>query len=291
MLKIIFNYFIFNLVILVKFLTLKLNLQVTKARLDKPSLNKNRTFYLDTFNCSYAYKFSKWRLLVGTSEAIRLFSIKANFDKSPYDNEMAFNQWLAGVIDGDGYISLSKKGYASLEIVIETRDVNCLYIIKHKLGGSVKMIASGNAIRYRLHNLKGILDLINRINGLLLNPIRIAQLIKLCQKYNIQTLTEKPLEYNSAWLAGIIDSDGSVYINKASGQIFITITNNQKPILEYLVPLYGGKIYYNKSTNSFKWTVYKKNEILKLVNYFHICPCISKKIARILVIPNFMIKI
>jgi hypothetical protein len=135
-------------------------------------------------------------MLVGTSEAIRLFSVKANFNK--YDNEMVFNQWLAGVLDGCGCISLSRKGYASLEIVIETRDVNCLYIIKHKLGGSVKKIAGGNSIRYRLHNLKGILDLINRTNGLLLNPKGITPKNKLCQKYNIQTLTEKPLEYNSA---------------------------------------------------------------------------------------------
>src|ERR1700734_1465808 len=50
-----------------------------------------------------------------------------------------FNQWLAGLIDGDGCFLLSKKGYASLEIVAHIRDKNCLYQIKQKFGGAVKL--------------------------------------------------------------------------------------------------------------------------------------------------------
>lgn len=48
----------------------------------------------------------------------------------PNKTEIIFNQWLAGLIDGDGCFQLSKKGYASLEIVMETRDKHCLYLIK-----------------------------------------------------------------------------------------------------------------------------------------------------------------
>jgi hypothetical protein len=44
-----------------------------------------------------------------------------------------FNQWLAGLIDGDGYFALSKKGYAALEITLETRDSQCLYKIKKRI--------------------------------------------------------------------------------------------------------------------------------------------------------------
>ena len=44
-----------------------------------------------------------------------------------------FNQWLAGLIDGNSKFSVSKKGYASLEIVKETRDKHCLYQIKDPL--------------------------------------------------------------------------------------------------------------------------------------------------------------
>jgi hypothetical protein len=41
-----------------------------------------------------------------------------------------FNEWLAGIIDGDDCFFISKKGYTSLKITIHLRDVRCLNIIK-----------------------------------------------------------------------------------------------------------------------------------------------------------------
>ena len=92
---------------------------------------------------------------------------------------------MAGVIDGDGCFLLSKKGYASLEITIQLRDVRCLNLIKQNFGGSIKVRANQNHIRYRLHNKQGLLKLISGINGLIRNPIRMLQLAKICEKYNI----------------------------------------------------------------------------------------------------------
>lgn len=43
-----------------------------------------------------------------------------------------FNKWLAGLIDGDGCIHLSNKGYSSLEIVMVNRYIACLEIIVNK---------------------------------------------------------------------------------------------------------------------------------------------------------------
>ncbi len=74
---------------------------------------------------------------VGISETIRLLS-KLSFIKMINNNikyystienskylenknlsNNKFNEWLAGLIDGDGCFLLSKKGYASLEIVMQ----------------------------------------------------------------------------------------------------------------------------------------------------------------------------
>jgi hypothetical protein len=33
-----------------------------------------------------------------------------------------------------------------------------------------------------------------------------------------------PLHFNDGWLSGFIDSDGSIYFNEASGQVFIGIS-------------------------------------------------------------------
>jgi hypothetical protein len=104
---------------------------------------------------------------------------------------------LAGIIDGDGCFLLSKKGYASLEITIQLRDVRCLNLIKQKFGGSIKVRANQNHIRYRLHNKEGLLKLIYAVNGLIRNPIRMLQLTKICEKYEILFLYPEPLVYNN----------------------------------------------------------------------------------------------
>jgi hypothetical protein len=92
---------------------------------------------------------------------------------------------------------LSKKGYASLEITMQLRDVRCLNIIKQKYGGSVKVRANQNHLRYRLHHKIGLLNLINDINGLIRNPIRLLQLGKICDKYKVSLKYPKPLIYHN----------------------------------------------------------------------------------------------
>jgi hypothetical protein len=108
-----------------------------------------------------------------------------------------FNQWLAGLIDGDGCFLLSKEGYASLEITIQTRDKKCLFAIKQKFGGSIKIRSGIDCLRYRMHHKKGLLDLINAVNGEIRNPTRLLQLKKICDKYKIQLIEPEPLTHNN----------------------------------------------------------------------------------------------
>jgi LAGLIDADG DNA endonuclease family protein len=112
--------------------------------------------------------------------------------------EKRFNQWLAGLIDGDGCFQLSTKGYASLEIVAHIRDKNCLYQIKQKFGGAIKLRTNLNHLRFRMHHKQGMLDIIKAVNGEIRNPIRLLQLNKICEKYNIPVLQPAPLTYKNA---------------------------------------------------------------------------------------------
>lgn len=112
-------------------------------------------------------------------------------------NNEKFLEWLAGIIDGDGCFLVSKKGYCSLEIVTQLRDKKMLYLIKQQFGGSVKLVSGNNHLRYRLHHKKGLLNLINNINGLIRNPIRILQLGRICEIYGIELKDPKPLTYHS----------------------------------------------------------------------------------------------
>jgi hypothetical protein len=60
------------------------------------------------------------------------------------------------------------------------QDGHALAIIKQKLGGSIKLRSGVKALRYRLHNKKGMIELINRINGNIRHTSRIKQLESIC---------------------------------------------------------------------------------------------------------------
>ena len=111
--------------------------------------------------------------------------------------EIRFAEWLGGLIDGDGCFLLSKKGYASLEIVTELRDQRCLYEVKQKFGGGIKLRAGDNHLRYRLHHKAGLLNLIEVVKGQIRNPTRLHQLNKICVKYNLHLVYAEPLCYQN----------------------------------------------------------------------------------------------
>lgn len=240
--------------------------------------------------------------LVGISEAVRLLLIILPFlilvspdllfyhvlsvalcsPLSTVEESKRFNQWLGGLIDGGGCFLLSKKGYASLEIVTELRDKHCLYQIKQAFGGAVQLRAGDNHLRYRLHNRAGLLNLIAAISGQIRNPTRISQLNKICVAYSQSLVFANPLQYRDGWMSGFFDADGSVYLNLQSDQALITVTQKNKLLLDPLKDLYGGEIYALRSAEAFKWTVYKKDEVINLVNtYFKNYPSRTPKNNRL----------
>ena len=240
------------------------------------------------------FNFEDPSMLVGTSETVRMFSsclCSKNEHKKGNDelNNLKIRQWIAGVIDGDGNFHISKKGYVELSVVMEPRDIACLYKMKQRYGGSVKATSHARAVRFRLHHKAGILQVINDVNGLILNPVRYLQLKKVCNIYNIDVLPSVILEYNSAYLSGLFDSDGSVYYNKQSMQVFITVSQKGRELLDILVPVFGGVVRpSNKNATAFKWTVSKKQDILNLIdNYFHWNNCVSAKNKKFGLVKQF----
>ena len=203
-------------------------------------------------------------------------------------NDSLFNEWLSGLIDGHGEFILSKKGYASFKIIISTSDKTVLYAIKHKYGGSIKNIAGSNSWRYKLHSKKGLIKLINSVNGHIRNPTRILKLYKICLLYNIELNEPKPLTYNNAWFSGFIDADGSIYLNEQSGQLSISITQKNKYLLDPLISLYSGRVQPIQSKEAFQYSIYKKKEVLDLVdNYLSKYPLKSGKIHKLSLIKKF----
>ena len=211
--------------------------------------------------------------------------INKNFNSE----DLPFRQWLAGLLDGDGYFLLSKNGYNSCEITMDARDKKVLYLLQHKYGGSVKHISNAYAFKYKLRNKAGLIALINDVNGLIRNPIRLLQMNKLCEKFNIPLKYANNLTFNDGWLSGFIDSDGSVYYNESSGQVFISISQKNKYLLEPLIHIYGGRVdIASPKIEAFKYIIYRKAELFNLIdNYFNKYPLRTEKLKRVNLIKQF----
>lgn len=252
---------------------------------------------LNVNNPQVTKALSSW---VGTSETIRLLSIplytvsgnqtrkfiSMNHPKNPKGETQKWNQWLAGLIDGDGSFYLTKNGYASLEITMDLRDQHALYIIKNVYGGSVKLVSGEKAVRYGLRHKEGFLALIRDVNGEIRNSYRLIQLHKICVKYEVPLIYPNKLTWDNGWLSGFFDSDGSISINKNSGQISINITQKTKEMLEFIVDIYGGSIYIDRTSNNYKWSLSNKNSVLNFIEYIKIYPSRSMKKNRLHLLPR-----
>jgi LAGLIDADG endonuclease len=115
------------------------------------------------------------------------------------------------------------------------------------------------------------------------------QLNKLCVKYALDFKEPLDLTFNNGWLSGFIDSDGSIYLNEKSGQIFISITQKNKYLLDPLQNIYGGKVaILSPKIDAFKYSIYRKNELFYLMdNYFSKYPLRTAKAARLSLIKDF----
>lgn len=220
--------------------------------------------------------------LVGTSETIRPLTIN-NSDNS-------WNQWLAGLIDSDGSLLISSKGYISCEITMDLKDEHALLQVKNKLGGSVKLRSGSKSIRYRLHHKKGILDLINRINGEIRNSVRIEQLKKICNHLNITFINPTVITLNNSWFSGFFDGDGTITFSMKNDrpQLTISVSNKKKIDLIFYLIIFQGNIYFDKSGHgSYKWSIQSKQDILFFLEYIKLNPLRSSKKYRFYLIPIY----
>ncbi len=222
--------------------------------------------------------------LVGTSETTRATS----FD----DKNIKFNQWLAGLIDGDGSLLVNKKGYTSSEITVALADERMLRIIQNKLGGSIKPRSGVKAIRWRLHNKIGMLDLITRINGYIRHTGRLVQLNRVCGVLGINLLSPDTLHNKHAWFAGFFDADGTIgyYFkgSKANPELTISVTNKLHADVIYFSNVFAGNIYFDSAQNGYyKWSVQSEELINSFLEYTKVCPVQSIKRNRLFLIKEY----
>ena len=218
--------------------------------------------------------------LVGTSETTRATSSRETY----------FNQWLAGVIDGDGSLQVSKKGYTSCEITVASADEYLLRIIQNKVGGSIKPRAGVHAIRWRLHDKARMIDLMNRINGNVRHTGRLIQLHKVCNVLNVPILTPCTLDINNAWFSGFFDAEGTIgfYLKNNIPQLTISVTNKLQVDVMHFMTHFGGNVYFDSSQNGYyKWSVQSEKDIKLVLDYFKVHSSKSVKRNRLFLVNEY----
>lgn len=217
--------------------------------------------------------------LIGTSETIRPLSLT-----SYSQNDRSWNEWLAGLIDGDGSLLISKAGYASCEITMSIKDEHALAIIKQKLGGSIKLRSGVQALRYRLHNKKGMIDLLGRINGNIRHTSRTKQLESLCLNLNRNIKYPSDITIDNGWFAGFFDADGTITYSMKNNypQLTISVTNKLLVDVASFQKIFGGNVYFDKSQNGYyKWSIQSKTDIDFFKAYLLKYPSLSNKKQRL----------
>jgi len=210
---------------------------------------------------SYTSKYKS--SLVGTPETTRV----AILPKS-------FCEWLAGVIDGDGYLYVNPNGYVGLEITMDLHDKPCLTTIKTKFGGTIKLRSGSKSYRYRTQSRAVIMNIIHAINGHIRNSVRLPQLQAVCTQLNIPFKRPIKLTRDSFWFAGFFDANGTIELyrsrfnngytmspldqqvwsksmkengNRIMPQLSIRISNKNKLDLSFFTDVFGGAIYFSLS--------------------------------------------
>ncbi len=231
--------------------------------------------------------------LVGTSETTRPLSSKFSLNKENHTKKLkdkAWNEWLAGLIDGDGSLLVSKLGYSTCEITMSLSDEHALGIIKQKLGGSIKLRSGVKALRYRLHNDKGMRDLINRINGNIRHTSRLKQLEKVCLLLNIPIIYPENITLDNGWFSGFFDADGTITYSIKNGYPQLTVSVTNKLLIDVInfKNIFKGNIYYDKGQNGYyKWSLQAKTDIDFFKAYLLRYPSRSNKKQRLFLVNQY----
>ena len=213
-----------------------------------------------------------------------------NRDNNHKDNK--FNQWLAGLIDGNGYFGVTSKKYPNCEITISLYDEKTLKQIQNKFKGSIKLRSGVKTIRYRLHNKEDIIKLINAVNGNIRNSKRLVQFYKVCKLLDIKPIPPIKLNKNNAWFIGFIDANGIINYSfeQNKPQLYISVCNKYYIDIEYFKNVFNiGNIYFDKSQNGyFKWIIKNEKDIINFYNdYILYNPSRTTKFNRFILIKKF----
>lgn len=162
----------------------------------------------------------------GTSETLREKSLKQQ--QIPRYIEESKLDYIAGVIDGDGNFDVRNSSSGektrilrSIRVLMSIRDVEVLYELKKILKCGV-LKSNTNLVNYHISTQVNMKALIEHLNGRI--RLKVSGFKEACESYGIEY---KPADYvikkNSNYLAGLIDTDGSIVFSYSRNVIMLSL--------------------------------------------------------------------
>lgn len=188
-----------------------------------------------------------------------------------------FFKWLAGVIDGDGNFDIrninSKLVLKAIRIKLHDRDIRILSYIQNTLHiGRIRSDKNKPHSIWIISKKEEMLYLINNINGLI--RLKVPGLKKSCVYLGIDY---KEANYNielyDPYLAGLVDTDGSIVFNYAGNRIecnleFERNEYSNKLNFDNVIPNYKPAVSFRESHNSITYKYQNVKGMVFLYDYF-----------------------
>ena len=212
--------------------------------------------------------------------------------------KQSLGSYLAGLIEGDGYITITNKDSVILGITFNLKDKPLAEKLLRILGGGFIVKRKTNSVELRFSHKQTLCQIIELINGKFRTP-KIDQLYKLVDwmnKKHSMNITKLPLNdspiLKDSWLSGFIDAGGCFYIRNSLKQIICKFnleqrmiypkTNeNYNTILNKICLAFGVKLNIreriSKKNSYYIIKLENQNAVKLLINYLDAYPLLSSK--------------
>jgi len=219
-------------------------------------------------------------------ENVKAISVHVPTHLKPLNDDQ-FGHYLAGLIDGDGHFSRQQQ----LVIVFHSLDASLAYYLKNRLGfGSVKKVKDKNAFILVIGARKGLLKVINLINGKIRTESKFYQITNniLSNPNYVEDskIVNYKLNFNkdlkNPWLVGFSDADASFQIkvhnrnNRSEVRLNFQIDQKNNSVLLLIKEFLGGNLGYRKSQDTYYGSTSFGSAKL-VVNYFDYFHLLSSK--------------
>lgn len=204
--------------------------------------------------------------------------------KSPTIN----NDWIVGFFEGDGCLNIfyDEKNNPVLNFLIRQADPKVLFKIKDHLGYGSVYSDSKEYWTLSIRSQEGLLKVITLLNGKLILKKRISTFQKWVEVYNLKygtsfvsIATPAKLSWESAWLCGFADAEGSFNIqllsrkDNSKDRLRLRFYLDQSHDLESMQILHawlGGNLHKKagKKGDHYRLMVDTMCQIPNLVDYF-----------------------